>query len=202
MRFLRVDDLDEWESTEAAPQDVGLRRLVDHLDPPVRHVIERVYFGGAALAHAAEEIQMTRPQAERLMKQGLAQLQDWLLNGGPEGDPDRPVDVIHRPHVEQCSVSLATGMRQVPDRRMYRVEWIRCVQPAVAGDDLCAAHLEWAERNLWPDPAYELAVVRGKTPIQAVLTETEMDAVVNGRYKGDGRRLDAYVTADPIGFEP
>lgn len=53
-----------------------------------------------------------------------------------------------------------------------------------------------------PDPYYEEKVVRGLiAPTWDWMSESEGAALLNGRYRGDGRRLDQWVTADPIGID-
>jgi hypothetical protein len=57
-------------------------------------------------------------------------------------------------------------------------------------------------RDRTPDPYYEEKVVRGLTqPTWDYLTPAEAHAVLNGRYRGDGRRIDQYVTDDPLGVD-
>jgi hypothetical protein len=33
------------------------------------------------------------------------------------------------------------------------------------------------------------------------MSESEADALLNGRYRGDGRRLDQWIAGDPLGVE-
>lgn len=50
-----------------------------------------------------------------------------------------------------------------------------------------------------PDPFYERKVVEGRiTPSWDSMSEAEMDTVLNGRYRGDGRRIDQYIVDDPM----
>lgn len=187
MRWYRVDDFDTWESQDETSQDVELRRMVDLLEDDARHLVERTFFGGAPLAHAAAEIDMTRARAEGVLNRALEQLKEWLAEGAPEGDPDRPAMQVSEPELAICGADS---------------KWGPCQQPVAGDEDLCAAHLEWLERPVDPDPEYERAVVLGeKEPVQARFTRSEMDAVVWGRYRGDGRRLDAYVSFDPLEVE-
>ena len=105
-------------------------------------------------------------------------------------------------------------------------QWGRCQQPpsTSSGDGLCTFHEQWAAieaaqpapapgrrrvgSGSWfatasrPDPYYERKVVLGLTePVADYLSETEAQAVLNGRYRGDGRRIDQYVSHDPLGIE-
>lgn len=57
-------------------------------------------------------------------------------------------------------------------------------------------------RGKTPDPYYEEKVVRGLlTPTWEYLSPAEAEAVLNGRYRGDGRRIDQYVVDDPLGLD-
>lgn len=185
MRFRRVADFDLWEQQEAPERDENLRRMVDALAPEEAHMVSRVYFGQATIAMAGKELKLTRSKAETILNRGLKHLQIWIEQDYQA--PSRPlglneVDV----EVAQCG---------------EETEWGRCQQPQQEAG-LCAAHLEWVGRNVWPDPAYERDVVLGvRVPIQAVLSVAEMEAVLNGRLRGDGRRIDAYVAGEPLGIE-
>jgi predicted FMN-binding regulatory protein PaiB len=56
-------------------------------------------------------------------------------------------------------------------------------------------------RGRTPDPYYEEKVSRGLTvPTWDYMTAAEAHAVLNGRYRGDGRRIDQYVNDDPLGI--
>lgn len=50
-----------------------------------------------------------------------------------------------------------------------------------------------------PDQFYERKVVEGKiTPSWDSMSRAEMDTLLNGRYRGDGRRIDQYIVDDPM----
>lgn len=50
-----------------------------------------------------------------------------------------------------------------------------------------------------PDPYYEQKVVRGLvTPTWDWMSDTEAHALLNGRIRGDGRRIDSWVAGDPL----
>lgn len=36
------------------------------------------------------------------------------------------------------------------------------------------------------------------TPTPDWMSDSELNAIVNGRYRGDGRRIDQYVAGDPM----
>ena len=49
------------------------------------------------------------------------------------------------------------------------------------------------------DATYEQKLVLGLiTPTWDSMSESEMEATLNGRYRGDGRRLDQYIVDDPL----
>jgi hypothetical protein len=50
-----------------------------------------------------------------------------------------------------------------------------------------------------PDAYYERKVALGlTTPTWDWMSESEAEMTLNGRYRGDGRRLDQWVTGDPL----
>ena len=63
--------------------------------------------------------------------------------------------------------------------------------------------MKWLVRGTTsPDRYYHEKIVKGLTvPTWDWMTESEANAVLNGRYRGDGRRLDQYVTGDPLMVE-
>lgn len=77
-----------------------------------------------------------------------------------------------------------------------------CHQPRYPGEDLCSAHAHWALLDIEPDPYYEGKIMEGVIqPTWDYMTDVEAYALLNGRYRGDGRRLDQWISSDPIGFE-
>lgn len=67
---------------------------------------------------------------------------------------------------------------------------------------MCLAHLNWQIRGTTPDQFYERKVVLGLIePTWDWMSDAEASALLNGRYRGDGRRLDQWVTADPLGVD-
>jgi hypothetical protein len=80
-------------------------------------------------------------------------------------------------------------------------KWGLCQQPAEDGER-CSAHTQWEIRGTTPDSYYERKVVLGLVqPTWDWMTDEEAEILLNGRYRGDGRRLDAWVAGDPIGVE-
>lgn len=81
-----------------------------------------------------------------------------------------------------------------PKRCEFLSPWGRCVQPAVG--ELCHYHQEGPDRH---DPYYHRKVVEGLvTPTLGWMGAGEERALLSGRRRGDGRRLDAWVVEDPI----
>ena len=57
-------------------------------------------------------------------------------------------------------------------------------------------------RGTTPDRFYEEKICRGLLqPTFDYLTDSEAEATVNGRYRGDGRRLDQFVDGDPMDID-
>lgn len=79
--------------------------------------------------------------------------------------------------------------------------WGRCQQRRKY-EGLCSAHHNWDIRNVTPDETYERKIVLGQIqPTWDYLSDLECETLLNGRYRGDGRRLDQYVSAEPLGIE-
>ena len=92
-----------------------------------------------------------------------------------------------RPSVKTCKV---------------RSQGVKCRQPSWR-DGLCSAHWNWKELGTKPDPSYERKVMtRLITPTWDWMTDSESRAVLNGRYRGDGRRIDQWVLHEPVMWEP
>lgn len=82
-------------------------------------------------------------------------------------------------------------------------EWGRCQQPASHTSGLCSAHWNWELRGGTPPRYYHEKIVRGLTqPTWDYLSDAEAHALLNGRYRGDGRRVDQYTLPEgPLGVE-
>lgn len=53
------------------------------------------------------------------------------------------------------------------------------------------------------DRSYHEKIARNLLqPADSYLSKTEIDATLNGRYRGDGRRTDNYVSTDPLLYDP
>jgi hypothetical protein len=85
-----------------------------------------------------------------------------------------------------------------------RTAWGRCAQPGHSESPrgLCESHQIWHDRGTTPDRYYEEKIVRGlQAPVSQTLTAAEIEAMLNGRYRGDGRRIDVYCAPEgPMGI--
>jgi len=80
-----------------------------------------------------------------------------------------------------------------------RTEWGQCAQPAREGASFCTVHEHFRDRPDPPDRYWHEKVVRGLiTPTVDWMKPSELHAIINGRYRGDGRRVDQYVVGDPL----
>lgn len=81
----------------------------------------------------------------------------------------------------------------------------RCKQPSLPSPEKwCRAHTDWKERGVKnPDAYYEAKMFAGVLqPAASLFTKSELHATLNGRDRGDGRRVDQYVIGDPCGYGP
>jgi DNA-directed RNA polymerase specialized sigma24 family protein len=78
-RPLSLDQLGDMEQPEPALRSEQLRELVDGLPKQHRHMVSRVYFGGAPVTDAAREIGVTQSVAKRLLREALEGLRGSLL---------------------------------------------------------------------------------------------------------------------------
>ncbi|MBA3403979.1 MAG: sigma-70 family RNA polymerase sigma factor [Gemmatimonadaceae bacterium] len=185
--FEASESLPAWQgpSREEPYRDEGLRELVDRLPAAERHVVERVHFGQSTLRQAAIDAGISPAQASHMLARGLEILKGWLT------DPDTAPTVAPKVQVQRRVVKEGRCGQPTP--------FGKCKQVVTSG--LCGLHAEMRDRDIRPDPEYHRKVVSGeKEPIQSKLSATEMESTINGRYKGDGRRLDQWVT-EPLGFE-
>lgn len=73
-----------------------------------------------------------------------------------------------------------------------QTEWGQCRQPSHM-ENLCRFHLRWASDQEPPDRYYHKKIVEGKcSPTLGTMSESEEKALLEPRYRGDGRRLDDY----------
>lgn len=78
MRQFLDDRTDLWEALPPEFRDDALRELVDALPEKHRHMVSRVFFGGAPLAHAAKEIGVSPPTARQFLIDALETLRGAL----------------------------------------------------------------------------------------------------------------------------
>lgn len=84
-------------------------------------------------------------------------------------------------------------------RCKQRTEWGQCRQTAGEGDRVCTVHRHFRDTKRKPDRYWHEKVVKGLiVPTVDWMSESELHAVVNGRYRGDGRRIDQYIAGDPL----
>lgn len=79
MRRLRYPDMDVYASPEAPFRDDHLRDLVDALPGLERHAIERVFFGQATKAEAAEEWGCSAETISAAIRRGTEMLRMVML---------------------------------------------------------------------------------------------------------------------------
>ena len=81
-----------------------------------------------------------------------------------------------------------------------RTEWGKCAQQAQRDDFFCPVHRYFQDRRTQPPDRYwHEKVVKGLiTPTVSWMKPSELHAIINGRYRGDGRRVDQYVVGDPL----
>lgn len=76
-----------------------------------------------------------------------------------------------------------------------RTRWGRCSQRTDGGQ--CSAHRFWRQAGVSPDPYLEEKIVKGlKAPQMDWMSDSEAHAVINGRYRGDGRRIDQWTVPE------
>lgn len=82
--------------------------------------------------------------------------------------------------------------------------WGRCQQTDPDPQTgLCSAHLRWEQRGITPDRTYERKIVLGL--LQSTfdyMSDDEAEVLLSGRYRGDGRRLDAWITGEAVEWRP
>ena len=179
--------MDEWASPALEIQDVALRQLVDGLAGPGRHMVSAVYFGSATLTEASAGIGVSRATGRRILDEALELLGEWLagVSVPPAEEPYDSVPLEERPFCTYVLAGVGT-----------------CLQH-VKADGLCSFHVFQSETGIVPEPGWHERLVRGGRNLYDHHTETELEALVNGRYRGDGRRIDQFVNGmDPLGFSP
>lgn len=84
-------------------------------------------------------------------------------------------------------------------RCKQKTEWGRCAQIAQRDTELCKTHEHFKRTGAKPDRYWHEKVAKGLiTPTVEWMNDAELNAIINGRYRGDGRRIDQYITGDPL----
>ena len=85
LRQYRRDDLDDWAALDEPTQDEPLRVMVDSLPAVQKHIVERVYFGGATITEAAKEAGINVKQARTEEASALKALRALLREADEVG---------------------------------------------------------------------------------------------------------------------
>lgn len=184
MRHIRTDPqrMDAQAAPKQGVRDEVLREQVDWLPELEQHMVSRVYFGGATVVEAAEEAGVSLADGKKAVKNGIELLRQDLAYAPDAGGPRVPKAKKER--VRRC-------------RR--KTEWGQCMQAAHDDDTMCTIHRYFWVTGKRPDRYWHEKVAKGLiVPTVDWMTESEMEAVINGRYRGDGRRIDQYVAGDPL----
>ena len=80
-------------------------------------------------------------------------------------------------------------------RCLKKTDFGRCAQPTKGG--LCSAHDHWGRFGVTPDRYMEEKIVKClKEPQFDWISDAEAHAIINGRYRGDGRRIDQWTVPE------
>ena len=95
MRYERHGDMDLFAVQEAETYNDRLRQLVDELDGLERHVVERLFFGGAHLKTVASEAGVSKETAKRALQSAFDKLRPLVLEDDTVGPlPAAAFDVV------------------------------------------------------------------------------------------------------------
>lgn len=78
MRWWREGEPERWAEPEPVFRDDALRELVDSLPSRQRHMVSRVYFGGAHVTDAAAELRIDEAEARAILAKALDRLRRSL----------------------------------------------------------------------------------------------------------------------------
>lgn len=87
----------------------------------------------------------------------------------------------------ELGLSRSTGARILREGMQRLEEWLR---DGYVPEERPVPEL--------PEHGYPRDTRRG----YELLSDSEAEALINGRYRGDGRRIDQYTTHDPLGWYP
>lgn len=100
---------------------------------------------------------------------------------------------------ESLSPKPSRGSRKTCSKM---TKWGKCSQPPSLTSGLCTFHQTWKDKKSTPDSYYEQKIVQKfLQPVADYLSPAEMHAIINGRYRGDGRRVDQYVSDDGLDLD-
>ena len=87
IRWFRVEDMDLYASQDQpVSRSNKLREMVDALPDMERHLLERVFFGGAPMCVVAQELKVSEKRAREIRTRALG-----LLRGMLEADEMGPL---------------------------------------------------------------------------------------------------------------
>jgi hypothetical protein len=86
---------------------------------------------------------------------------------------------------------------------LKKVGDVRCSQPATPPAGRCRQHQRWRAQGIIPDGYYERKLALGLVkPAEEIFTQKQLEAMMYGRQRGDGRPIDQYISALPLGWRP
>lgn len=98
--------------------------------------------------------------------------------------------------------SSASQPRSVPSRSVRRrstgVSQKRKGVSRKCSVKICPQTATGAWAKGWKCPYHEKLKAKLLQPVSTYLSEAELHAIIDGRYRGDGRKVDAYVMYDPL----
>lgn len=119
------------------------------------------------------------------------------MQSSGKGSPTPRQSVRSGLHRQRTSGTLPRRSSVSRRHCLVSTRWGKCRQLSAAGP--CPYH---AHPHPAPDLYYERKVVLGLVqPAASFMTPSELHAVVQGRYRGDGRRIDRYVSFDVLAID-
>jgi RNA polymerase sigma factor (sigma-70 family) len=73
-----VSEVDHHKAYELATDQIGLREMVEKLDPKYRELVELVYFGGRSQREAAKELDLPVGTVKTRLRSALGTLRKWV----------------------------------------------------------------------------------------------------------------------------
>lgn len=78
MRFWRIENMDDYASQLPPVRNTEMIRLVDGLPDRERFVMERMFFGQAALSVVAKELDVSKDTVKKIRANALRRLRGYL----------------------------------------------------------------------------------------------------------------------------